>query len=190
MVALSEAPPAVVAVHKARAGDKAALDERDVAILFRRYAPYVARIGLRILGRHDEVDDLVQDVFLAAHRSLFNLREAGAVKGWLAAITVRAAHRRLRRRKLRNFFSFAAETPDYTHAVDATASPEERALIAAVFAALDRLPADQRVAWSLRHLEGETMERVAELCECSLSTAKRRVNAAQDALVAQGVVHV
>jgi RNA polymerase sigma-70 factor (ECF subfamily) len=45
------------------------------------------------------------------------------------------------------------------------------------------------VAWSVRHLEGETMERVAELCGCSLSTAKRRVQSAQDALVKKGVVH-
>jgi RNA polymerase sigma-70 factor, ECF subfamily len=34
------------------------------------------------------------------------------------------------------------------------------------------------VAWSLRHIEGERLDEVAALCECSLATAKRRIAAA------------
>ena len=44
-----------------------ALPESDEA-LFQRYAPYVARIGLRLLGREPDVDDLIQEVFFAAFR--------------------------------------------------------------------------------------------------------------------------
>ena len=56
-------------------------------------------------GRDDELDDLVQDVFLEAHRGLGQIRDAGSVKGWLARICVRRAVRRLRRRRLRAFLS-------------------------------------------------------------------------------------
>ena len=38
------------------------------AQLFKRFAPYVARIGLRLLGRESDVDDLIQEVFLAAFK--------------------------------------------------------------------------------------------------------------------------
>ena len=62
----------------------AAVGEAEVAELFRRYAPYVATIGLRLLGRDDELDDLVQDVFIEAHRGLHSLRTPDAIKGWLA----------------------------------------------------------------------------------------------------------
>jgi DNA-directed RNA polymerase specialized sigma24 family protein len=55
---------------------------------------------------------------------------------------------------------------------------------------LDSLPAEARVAWSLRYIEGETMPRVAELCGCSLSTAKRRVGDAELALERLGVGRV
>jgi RNA polymerase sigma-70 factor (ECF subfamily) len=161
----------------------------EFAALFRRYAPYVARIGLRILGRADEVDDLVQDVFLNVHRHLGELRDPHAVKSWLAAITVRAARRRLQKRRIVEFLGFSRSEVDYSRVADDGASLEERSLIAAVFRELEALPAADRVAWSLRHLEGETMERVAELCGCSLSTAKRRVQAAHDALAKKGVVH-
>src|SRR5437764_180503 len=79
-----------------------------LAELFRRYARYVATIGFKLLGRDDELDDLVQDVFIEAHRGLHQLRDLDAAKGWLARITVRRAVRRLRRQKLRAFFSLDA----------------------------------------------------------------------------------
>ena len=58
----------------------------DFDALFRRYSPYVASIGLRLLGRDDELDDLVQDVFLEAHRGLPRLpRPARSRAGWRAS---------------------------------------------------------------------------------------------------------
>src|SRR5215470_14551684 len=68
---------------------KPTLEPPGLADLFRRYARYVATIGLRLLGRDDELDDLVQDVFIEAHRGLHGLRTPDAIKGWLARITVR-----------------------------------------------------------------------------------------------------
>src|SRR5438552_1874722 len=68
---------------------------------FRRYSSYVAAIAIRLLGRDDEVDDVVQDVFLAAQGGLGKLRDPDAIKPWLATVTVRIARRRLRMRKLR-----------------------------------------------------------------------------------------
>jgi len=154
----------------------------DLEGLFRQYAPYVARIGHRLLGNGDEVDDLVQDVFLAAHRGLTRLRDRDAVKGWLATVAVRTARRRLRRRRLAGLLGFTGEPADYDEVAGSDASPAERALVARVYRALDRLPVEQRLAWSLRHVEGESLERVAELAGCSLATAKRRIKAAQEAL--------
>src|SRR6478609_2073396 len=75
------------------------VDPRNFDEVFRRYSPYVARIALRLLGNDGEVDDLVQDVFIEAHRGLASLREPGALGGWLARICVRRATRRLRRRR-------------------------------------------------------------------------------------------
>jgi RNA polymerase sigma-70 factor (ECF subfamily) len=72
----------------------------DLEQAFSLYSRYVARLALRLLGRQDEVDDVVQDVFLAAFRGLKKLRAPQAIKGWLATVTVRVARRRLRLRRL------------------------------------------------------------------------------------------
>jgi RNA polymerase sigma-70 factor (ECF subfamily) len=161
----------------------------DTASVYRRYAPYVAKIGMRILGRREEVEDFVQDVFVSVHRNLGALRDPGAIKSWIATLAVHEATRRLKRYRLKRWLGLD-DAPDYTDIADAEASPEQRALLARVFRLLDGLPAEDRVAWALRYIEGETMPRVAELCDCSLSTAKRRVASAEVALERLGVGRV
>src|SRR5262249_23976092 len=76
----------------------------SLELVFRRYSRYGAAVALRLLGRDDEIDDVVQEVFLQAVRGLERLREPEAVKGWLATVTVRVAGRKLRLRRVRGFF--------------------------------------------------------------------------------------
>jgi len=164
-------PPTSVGAH----------EEGDLAALYRRYAPYVATIGLKLLGREDEVDDLVQDVFIEAQRGLHQLRESGGAKGWLARITVRRAMRRLRRRRLRAFFSLEA-LPDESALVAVGATPEERAQAALTYRQIEQLPVAQRIVWTLKHMEGETLDSIAEMCGISKTTVQRRLRAAESTL--------
>jgi RNA polymerase sigma-70 factor (ECF subfamily) len=143
--------------------------------LYQRYSAYVAALGYRLLGRDGDVDDLVQDVFLAAVEGLGSLREAGALKGWLATLTVRLAGRKLRRRRIARFFGFDGSEHDIAAP---GATPEERALLGQVYEALEGVGVDARLAWVLRNIEGEPLDQVAKLCGCSLATAKRRIAAA------------
>ncbi len=125
------------------------------------------------------MQDVVQDVFLIAHRNLGTLRSPGAARGWLAKVTVRLASRRLRWRRLRLFLQ-----PAHTVDADLVAGedPASRPLLALLYVTLDRLPARERVAWTLRHLLDEPLDVVAERCGCSLATAKRRIAAAEAVL--------
>lgn len=153
----------------------------DFDSVFRRFSPYVASIGLRLLGRDDELDDLVQDVFLEAHRGLAQVREPRAIKGWLARICVRRAVRRLRRRRLRAFLSLDTLSHD-PELVAPGVSPEARTEVSRLYAKLERLPALERVVWVLRNLEGDSLDEIATLCGCSKSTVQRRLRAADAAL--------
>jgi RNA polymerase sigma-70 factor (ECF subfamily) len=152
-------------------------DPLDLETAFRRYSRYVAAIALRLLGRDDEVDDVVQETFLAALRGLGGLREPEAVRGWLATVAVRVASRRLRRRRVRAWLGLE-RARDY-QLIAPGAPADERALLSRVYRQLDALPVAERVPWTLRYVEGEPLERVALLCRCSLATVKRRIAAAQ-----------
>jgi RNA polymerase sigma-70 factor (ECF subfamily) len=155
----------------------------DLDGLFRRYAPYVAAIAHRLLGREEDVDDTIQEVFVAAVRGIHAVRDPAAIRGWLARVTVRVARQRLRKRRVRVFLGLD-EPVVYDTVVDQGASPEQRTLLARVYKILDGMPANQRIAWSLRHIEGEPLESVASLSGCSLATAKRRIAAAAERLEA------
>ena len=152
-------------------------DGRDLGSLFREHARYVAGVAYRLLGNDAEIDDVVQDVFLEAGPALGSIREPAAIRGWLATIAVRVSSRRLRRRRLRRWLPWH-ETPAVDLKSDGV-SAEDRVLLANVYRVLDRVATAERVAWSLRYVEGVALEEVARLCECSLATAKRRIAAAQ-----------
>jgi RNA polymerase sigma-70 factor, ECF subfamily len=153
----------------------------DLDEAFRRYAPLVAAISFRILGTHQDVEDVVQDVFLEARRWLARIHEPGSLKGWLTTVTVRTARRRLRRRKLRMMLHLG-DAPEYLELADSGASPRQRALLAEIYRVLDRLPVEERSAWTLRLVEGQSLPEVAQHCGCSLATVKRRVASAQRAI--------
>ena len=165
-------------------------EEDHLGDLFRRYSPYVATIGIRLLGRDDELDDLVQEVFIEAYRGLHQLRSPDAAKAWLARITVRRATRRLRRRRLRSFFSLESLPAD-ARLIDDGASPEEKAEVVSTYRMVERIPIRQRVVWVLKYVQGETLDAIAEICRCSKATVQRRLRAAEHALevLKQGAPH-
>lgn len=155
--------------------------ELTLEALYEDYAPYVGAVASRLLGRASEVEDVVQDVFAVAVRGLRRRDDEREVKGWLAKVTVRRCVRQLRLRRLWSFVDGSA-SPSYERLAEPSAGPEERRLVSEVYRAMDRLPAHERVAWTLRHVEGETLEDVARLCGCSLATAKRRIASAHEKL--------
>jgi RNA polymerase sigma-70 factor (ECF subfamily) len=157
------------------------LVEPSLERLYEEFAPYVAALASRILGRASEVDDIVQDVFALAVRGLRRRDNRHEMKGWFAKVTVRLCTRQLRVRRIWALVDLAAD-PSYDRLPDPGAGVEERQLIVEVYRALDKLPTSERVPWTLRNVEGQQLEQVAELCGCSLATAKRRVASAHEKL--------
>jgi RNA polymerase sigma-70 factor (ECF subfamily) len=146
--------------------------------LYRQHSAYVAGVATRLLGREPDVDDVMQSVFCMALKDLKKLRDPQAVRPWLATITVRVARSKLRVRRLRSFIGLDdAESYDAL-TVSGTSGPD-RVLLGRIYRVLDGLPVDDRIAWTLRYIEGEQLEEVARSCKCSLATAKRRIAAAR-----------
>jgi RNA polymerase sigma-70 factor (ECF subfamily) len=159
----------------------------DSAVLFRRHASYVAGVATRLLGRDHEVDDVVQDVFLIALRGLGALREPAAARAWLTKVAVRISIRRLRWRRVRRTLGMDTGST-YEDLPDVSLSSEAQVVVARVYRLLDRLPVVDRVAWTLRQVDGQPAEAVARLCGCSLATAKRRI-AKVDEAIRQELAH-
>ncbi len=144
------------------------------ARLFDRYAPYVERLLIRVMGRDPDIEDLVHETFLQSFASIHKLRDPSALKPWIARVTVHVARSCIRKRTRSRWLVFLPHerVPEQ---IDER-SNESRALVARVYVALDAIRnADDRIAFTLRHLDGMTLPETAQACGCSLATAKRRV---------------
>lgn len=174
----SETPDAEL-VERALEGDAWAKEA-----LFRRHVVAVTRLATRLMDRRADADDIVQEAFAHALHDLPKLREPAAFRGWLMQLTVNRARAVFRRRRIVRFVGFDREPADggYADLADAGASPETRLELALLDRALRRLPVEQRLAWTLRRVEGHRLREVAELTGASLATVKRRVDAAQTAI--------
>ena len=162
-----------VALRVLPGGDDAS---RSLDAIYRRYCRYVGAVILRLDGRAVDLEDRIQDVFAEAAQGLESLRQPEAIKGWLATIAVRLVRKQLRRRRLRRFLWLdnGGDT-NYADLADPGASPVDKLLVTEVYRVLDDVSVDDRLAFSLHHIEGETLQSVAKLCGCSLATTKRRI---------------
>jgi RNA polymerase sigma-70 factor (ECF subfamily) len=146
------------------------------AALFDRYAPHVERILRRVLGheRHVDMADLVQDAFVQALASIDRLRDADALLAWMQTIAARTAYRAIRTRKARAWLRFwePSEIPEVS--VDGI-DPDVLEAHRRTYAVLDRMPAEERLLFALRYIDGMELERIAELREVSLATVKRHL---------------
>jgi RNA polymerase sigma-70 factor, ECF subfamily len=154
---------------------------RDLDDAYRQYCRYVASVCLRISGRRSELEDLIQEVFAEAASSFKALRDPDAMRGWLATIAVRVTRKRLFRRRLYGLIGIGSSV-EYEALPDLGASPYDRLVLGAIYRALDELAPDDRIAFVLHHIEGETLDSVARLAGCSITTAKRRIFRAKTAL--------
>lgn len=154
-------------------------------LFFDRYAPLVERTLRRILGRerHEELADLIHDVFVQALDSLERLRDPKALPAWVRSVAANTACRAIRRRKARRWLRFW-EPSALPHPPAHDTPPEVREAYVRTYALLDRLSAEHRVAFVLRHLEGLKLQEVADACGVSLATIKRRLGRAEATFLA------
>jgi RNA polymerase sigma-70 factor, ECF subfamily len=165
-----------VLVVNALAGDTASKER-----LYRKHVDYIAGMSARLLRSIDASEDVVQDTFVIALQQLTTLREPAAFRPWLASIAVSQVRRRMSRQRLLRFLGLDRGLDDASldELARADTSAEARLDLAALDVVLSALPPDQRIAWMLQHVEGETLENVALACRCSLATVKRRISAAE-----------
>ncbi|APR88137.1 RNA polymerase sigma factor RpoE [Minicystis rosea] len=149
-----------------------------VAAFHDRFAVSVRRLLRRVLGPDREMADIHHDVFVRALGSIGELRDPAALSAWMTSLTVRTARISIQKRVRRRWLSFLA--PEDLPEREAPArSDEVTEALRATYAVLGEMPADERIAFALRFVDGMELTAVAEACGVSLSTIKRRLQRAE-----------
>ncbi len=155
--------------------------------LYDRYATNVRGMVHRMLGPDAELDDVVQDVFVAAITSIGKLREPSLLKSWLLGIAVGKVRDHLRTRWRRRWLSFlpTEELPE----PPVPNAETQVDIVQEVCSILDRLPPEERIALLLHRVEGLSLDEAAKTCNMSVSTFKRRVARAEAKFILRAKYH-
>ena len=148
--------------------------------LFRRHAPFVARFVTRVGAHPQDVEDVVQEVFVTAHRRGGYLPGAASPTTWLAniALGVLSTRRRTRARHPEDI----TDEPGAT-AIASGVSPAEaievREAYERVQQALSRLDPDRRAVFVLFELEEQPCDEIAAGLGVPIGTVYSRLHAAR-----------
>jgi RNA polymerase sigma-70 factor, ECF subfamily len=151
-------------------GDDAALRE-----LFTRHAPWLAA-RLRAVLPAADVEDVLQETFLAAWRGARGYRLEGTAGGWLWGIARRQAALWLRRRGSAELPLPPVVAADGQRPGDPAEAALSAAEIAGAVAALGPEGSPQREVWRLMYVEDRTVAEVAELMGVPEGTVKSRAH--------------
>lgn len=149
-------------------------EQEAAAELFRLHQGRVHAVLYRLLGQSADVEDLMQDTFIQVFRSLGGYRGEAKLATWIDRIAARVAYKHLGRKKR------SLKTFELLDDFEATGpAPIDQAVaregVKRLYQVLDTLSASQRIAFALYEIDGRSIAEVAELTDCTKTTAKLRI---------------
>ena len=169
-----------ISLESLKAGDREAF-----ARLVDETSGHIYRVALQILGDEQDAEDVLQETYIKAFRSLPYFEGRSSLTTWLYRIAVNEALMMVRKRKPQaisveesNSFDAEAES-DRMEIVDWCCLPEGELLSSESRRFLDRavqaLPANLRVVFVMRDLEGRSIQDTAEALGLSENNVKTRL---------------
>ena len=156
----------------------AAGDDTALRVLFSRHAPWLAARLRSVLSAAD-VEDVLQETFLAVWTGARGYRPEGLAGGWVWGIARRQAALFLRRRGPAALVLPAVVAADGRHAGDPAEAVLSRAEIADAVAVLGPEGSPDREVWQLMYVEDRPVAEVAELTGVPVGTVKSRAHRAR-----------
>ncbi|MGE0451242.1 MAG: RNA polymerase sigma factor [Vicinamibacterales bacterium] len=165
-------------------GDQAAWE--TVVRLHRRK---VFNVAYKFVGKHDEAEDLTQDIFLKVFRSLKTFDRRANFQTWLISVSRNLCIDHYRSvRKERETIDREVDAAELSPAASGTspvAALEQQDRVALLRQALDRLPATLRMAVVMRDIQELSYQEIAERLRLPEGTVKSRINRGRAELAKQ-----
>ena len=167
-------------------GDKASFEA-----LMRKYYPRLFNFIYRFVGNEHIAEDLTQEVFLRVYRAAAGYRPRSKFQTWIYTIARNISLNELRHHKktpLSLDEPFSSEDGPVERQLEDTRTPRpdeqmlRRETVAAVRAAIDSLPANQRMAVILRRYDQFSYEEIAQTMRLSVKAVKSLLSRAKENL--------
>lgn len=172
-------------VELVQRGDKNAFN-----LLVTKYQHKVVHLVSRYVKNSGDIADVTQEAFIKAYRALPNFRGESAFYTWLYRIAVNSAKNYLvsqgRKPPANDVDADEADFYDGSDALRENSTPERVMLSdeikSILFATVESLPEDLKMAITLREIEGMSYEDIANVMECPVGTVRSRIFRAREAI--------
>jgi RNA polymerase sigma-70 factor (ECF subfamily) len=172
-------------VLRIQQGDKRAFD-----LLVGKYQHKIISVISRYIKDWSEAQDVAQETFIRAYRALANFRGDSQFYTWLYKIAINAAKNHLvslgRRPPLDDIDAIDAVQYDGGARLRDTDTPEHELMREeierTVAKTVEDLPAELRIAITLREVDGLSYEEISEKMQCPIGTVRSRIFRARDAI--------
>lgn len=173
-------------VERAKSGDIEAFEQLVISCQKK-----VFNIAYRMIGNYEDANELAQEVFLKAFRSIKKFKGDSLFSTWIYKVTANVCLDEIRKRKKKVVISLDREIefndgevkrqiPDNAPTPDMEAETNE--LKSAVNESIAQLPDDYKSMIILRDIQGFSYDEISKIVNCPEGTVKSRINRARQAL--------
>ncbi|MER3498261.1 MAG: RNA polymerase subunit sigma-70 [Chitinophagaceae bacterium] len=174
-----------ILIEKLKRGDEEAFKQ-----IVESWKDLVYNTAIGFLQNAQDAEDITQEVFLEVFESVKNFKAEAKFTTWLYRITVSKALDHLRRKKRKKRFAFVqslfgpnnetvVEKPDFNHPGIKLDNKERAAIL---FKAIDRLPENQKTAFTLHKIEGLSYQEISEVMNTTVSAIESLIHRARQNL--------
>lgn len=165
-------------------------DETAFKYLVDSYKDRVYNTAIGIVQNAEDAEDVTQEVFIQVYRSIHNFKGESKLSTWLYRIATTRALDLLRSRKSKKRFGLLQrlfgdenepvfELPDFNHPGVALDRKENAARL---FKAINQLPENQKVAFTLHKIEDLSYQEISEIMKTSLPAVESLMHRAKQNL--------
>ena len=165
-------------------------NEQAFKTLVETYQDMVFNTAIGIVQNAQDAEDVAQEVFIRVFRSIHSFKGESKLSTWIYRITTSCALDLIRSRKSKKRFAFLQrlfgennepiyEVPDFNHPGVAMDQKENAAKL---FKAIDQLPENQKVAFTLHKLEDLSYQEISEVMQTSVSAVESLMHKAKQNL--------
>jgi RNA polymerase sigma-70 factor (ECF subfamily) len=172
-------------IEQLRQGDEAAFKS-----IVETWQDMVYNTALGIVQNAEDAEDISQEVFVQVYESIHTFKGEAKFSTWLYKITVTKTMDHLRRKKRKKRFAFIQsifgandeivhEPPDFHHPGVAL---DKKETAAELFKAIEQLPENQKIAFTLNKLEGLNYQQVSEIMNTTVPSIESLLHRAKNNL--------
>lgn len=156
-------------------------------ILIRRNNPFLYKTGRSYNYNHEDTQDLMQDTFIDAYTHLSKFENRASFKTWIIKIMLNNCFRKQQKFSFKNEVAHEISdksTPMFSsnNNTDTSKTIANKELSFVIETALQQLPIDYRLVFSLREINGLNVAETAEALTISEANVKVRLNRAKTML--------